>query len=285
MRAATYAAVGLALTLITLKTWAYLATDSVAMLSTLVDSILDLAASIVNLLAVRQALIPADDDHRFGHGKAEALAALLQSAFIVGSAMFLMLHAFERLFNPEPVSASQIGIMVMIASIILTLCLVVFQRYVIRRTLSVAISADSLQYAADILVNIGVIVALLLVTQIGWIYADALFAIGIAAYITYTAWSIIRAAFADLMDEELPDEEREKIASLVLAQRHVIGIHDLRTRRSGQNIFIQMHIDLPAELTLMEVHHISWLVEQSILELYPNAEAIIHQDPYPKIES
>ncbi len=284
MRTATYAAVAVALSLIALKSWAYLVTDSVAILSTLVDSVLDLAASVVNLLAVRQALIPADDDHRFGHGKAEALAGLFQSAFIVGSAIFLLLHAGERLLKPASIEAGHIGIWIMVTSIAMTLCLVLFQRYVVRRTGSVAISADSIHYAGDLLVNLSVIVALILISQLGWIYADAIFAIGIALYITYNAWSIIRLSFADLMDEELPDEEREKIEAVVLAQRHVLGVHELRTRRSGQNVFVQMHIDLPPELTLMEAHRISELVEQAVLDLYPNAEALIHQDPYPMTE-
>lgn len=279
MRAATYAAVLVALSLIGVKLWAYLVTDSVSILSTLVDSILDLAASVVNLLAVRQALVPADEDHRFGHGKAEALAGLFQSAFIIGSAIFLLLQALERLLKPEDVKSSVVGISVMIASILLTLCLVIFQRYVIRRTKSVAISADSLHYAGDLLVNASVIVALLLTANLGWIYADALFAIGIAGYITYNAWSIIRMAFADLMDEELPDEERQKILELALAHDGVLGVHDLRTRRSGQTVFIQMHIDLPATLNLQQAHKISEDVELSVLSLYPLAEAIIHQDP------
>jgi len=281
MRAATYFAVLTAAILIIIKGWAYLTTDSVSILSTFVDSLLDLGASIVNLLAVRQALVPADDDHRFGHGKAEALAGLLQSAFIVGSALFLILQATERLANPEPVQASEIGIYVMVASIALTLSLILFQKYVIKRSQSVAISADSLHYTGDILVNVSVIAALILADQFGWIMADALFAFGIAAYISYNAWSIIRLSFSDLMDEELPDEERDKIIELVTSHTGVLGVHDLRTRRSGQTVFIQMHLDLPPDLKLSDAHVISEAVEASILENYPDAEALIHQDPAP----
>lgn len=281
MRSATYAAVLVAVTLIAVKTWAFLATDSVSILSTLVDSLLDLGASIVNLLAVKHALIPADDDHRFGHGKAEALAGLFQSAFIVGSAIFLLLQASERLLNPRVVEETNLGIAVMVISILLTLALVLFQRFVIKKTNSVAISADSLHYAGDLLVNFSVIIALVLSAQLGWIYVDAIFAIGISAYITYNAWSIIRLSFADLMDEELPDEEREKILSLALSHPGVWGVHDLRTRKSGQTVFIQMHVDLPPNINLKEAHVISEEVEESVLTLYPEAEAIIHQDPAP----
>jgi len=281
MRSATYAAVFVALSLIGIKTWAFLETSSVSILSTLVDSLLDLGASIVNLLAVRHALVPADDDHRFGHGKAEALAGLFQSAFIVGSAIFLLLQASERLLNPKAVEETTIGVSVMVASILLTLALVIFQKIVIKKTNSVAISADSLHYAGDLLVNFSVIIALVLSAQFGWIYADALFAIGIAAYITYNAWSIIRLSFSDLMDEELPDEEREKILALALSHPGVWGVHDLRTRRSGQTVFIQMHVDLSPDINLKEAHIISEEVEHSVLTLYPEAEAIIHQDPAP----
>ncbi|MFT6558252.1 cation diffusion facilitator family transporter [Sneathiella sp.] len=281
MRFATYAAVFVAISLIAVKSWAYIATDSVSILSTLVDSVLDLGASIVNLLAVRHALTPADDEHRFGHGKAEALAGLFQSAFIVGSAIFLLLQAAERLVHPQPIQAGWVGIGVMIASIVLTLFLVVFQRFVIRQTKSVAISADYLHYAGDLLVNASVILAIILSAQLGWIMADGVFAIGIAIYISYNAWSIIRMSFADLMDEELPEEDRQQIIDLVLTQKSVMGVHELRTRRSGQKVFIQMHIDLPASLNLQEAHEISETVEMEVLKLYPDAEAIIHQDPYP----
>lgn len=281
MRSATYGSVAVAITLILFKSWAYFITDSVAILSTLVDSLMDLGASIVNFLAVRQALVPADDDHRFGHGKAEALAGLFQSALIVGSAVFLLLQAFERLANPVEISESTMGIVVMVFSMSLTFLLVLYQRYVIRKTNSVAISADSLQYMGDILVNASVIVALLLVNHFNWIYADALFAIGIAGYVAYNAWSIIRVSFADLMDEELPDEEREKIETLARSIEGVEGVHELRTRRSGQKVFIQMHIDLPGDMVLADAHRISEEVELAVLSLYPDAEAIIHQDPYP----
>ncbi|MBO6827159.1 MAG: cation diffusion facilitator family transporter [Sneathiella sp.] len=281
MRRATYGAVTVAAILIGIKIWAYLATNSVAILSTLVDSFLDLGASVVNLLAVRTALTPADEEHRFGHGKAEALAGLGQSAFIIGSAIFLFLQALEKIANPTPIGASSIGIGVMIASIILTLCLVAYQRYVIAKTKSVAISADSLHYMGDLLVNASVIVAIILSVQMGWHMADGIFAMGIALYISYNAYEIVRASFVDLMDEELPDEERDKIKDIVLAEEGVLGLHDLRTRRSGQDIFIQLHLDLPPDLKLKEAHAISDRVDDKIMAAFPNAEVIIHQDPAP----
>lgn len=279
MRSATYVAVGVALIMIGIKLFAYFATNSVAMLSTLVDSMLDLMASAINLFAVRQALVPADRDHRFGHGKAEALAGLFQSAIITGSAVFLLFQAGERLLNPKPVQAEGIGIIVMVISILLTLGLVLYQRHVIRKTQSVAISADSLHYVGDLLINGSVILALILETMFMWHYADGLFAVLIAGILLYSAIAIIRTSFADLMDEELDDEERENIKSIVLEQPGVLGLHDLRTRRSGQQVFLQMHIDMDGSISLQDAHLIADTVEVRLMAEYPDAEAIVHQDP------
>ncbi len=279
MRSATYASVTVAIILIVIKVAAYLATNSVAILSTLVDSILDCLASLINLFAVRQALVPADRDHRFGHGKAEALAGLFQSAVIMGSAVFLVFQAVERLINPKPIHSMPLGISVMVISIVLTLLLVSYQRYVIRKTRSVAISADSLHYVGDLLINGSVIVALLLGAYFGWPYADGLFAIGIALFLMLSSWKIIRVSLADLMDEELGDEERQKILDLVKSQPGVLGVHDLRTRRSGQQVFIQMHIDMDGAMSLRDAHDISDAVEMRLMEAFPEAEAIVHQDP------
>lgn len=279
MRSATYAAVGVALILIAIKLFAYFATNSVAMLSTLVDSLLDLVASFINLVAVRHSLVPADRDHRFGHGKAEALAGLFQSAIITGSSVFLLFQAGERLLNPKPLAAESVGIIVMVVSIGLTVGLVAYQRFVIRRTRSVAISADSLHYVGDVLINGGVIAALILSSYFQWHYADGVFGILIALVLIYSAWQIMRASFADLMDEELGDEDRETIKAIVLKQPGVLGIHDLRTRRSGQQVFMQMHIDMDGRISLHDAHTISDAVEARLMAEYPESEPIIHQDP------
>lgn len=217
MRLATYAAVGMASTLIIVKFAAWLMTDSVSLLSTLIDSFLDVAASTVNLLAVRHALEPADEEHRFGHGKAESLAGLAQSAFISGSAVFLLLQAGERLYNPSEIANTNIGYAVMVFSIVATIALVLFQKYVAKRTQSLAISADSAHYTMDVLVNISVIVALFLATELGWQLADPLFAIAISFYILHGAYEIGIAAYHVLMDRELPDEDRANIHNLAKA--------------------------------------------------------------------
>ena len=279
MQWATYASVSVASVLIVGKFYAWVATDSVSLLSTLIDSMLDAAASIINLIAVRHALQPADREHRFGHGKAEALAGLAQSAFISGSAVFLLIEAFERLLNPKAIVATDAGYIVMVFSIVLTIGLVVFQRHVIKRSGSVAISADSLHYQTDVLINASVILSLYLSTQFDWPLADPIFAIAIAAYIIFTAWQIGSGSFQILMDRELPDEDRQKIRTIVMAQPGVLGMHDLRTRSSGTQEFIQLHLELDGEMKLIDAHVISDRVELELGKEFPNAEVMVHEDP------
>ena len=284
MRLATYASVSVALTLIALKTGAWIVTESIAMLSTLVDSLLDALASIVNLVAVRHALAPADREHRFGHGKAEALAALAQSAFIAGSAVLLLFQAGERLINPRPLAKPEAGIAVMLVSIALTIILVLFQLWVVRRTRSVAVAADSLHYKGDILVNVAVIAALILGSWFGWLYADPIFGAVIALYVLYSAWLIVREAMDMLMDREMPEQDRDTIREIAMAHPEVASVHDLRTRRSGPTSFIQLHLVMSAELTLLKAHDISDVVETEIRDAFPEAEVMIHQDPTGIIE-
>lgn len=279
MRAATYASVSVASVLILAKTGAWLFTESVSLLSSLVDSLLDAGASIVNLLAVRHALQPADREHRFGHGKAEPLAGLAQSAFIAGSGIFLLLESADRLINPRPVENGAVGIVVMILAMVLTLGLVLFQRYVVRKTNSVAIAADSLHYRVDILVNAAVIVSLLLSSYQGWLLADPLFAIAIVAYMGWGSLSIARESINSLMDRELPDEDRTRIRDIAMGHPEVLDVHDMRTRTAGPDTFIQLHLELPGHLPLEEAHRISDEVMYQVEDAFPNAEVLIHQDP------
>jgi ferrous-iron efflux pump FieF len=279
MVAATYASVSVAAILICAKLGAWLFTDSVSLLSSLVDSLLDAAASLVNLFAVRSALQPADREHRFGHGKAESLAGLGQAAFIAGSGVFLLLESVERMITPSAVDHGLIGIAVMAFSILLTLVLVGFQIYVVKRTNSIAISADSLHYRIDILVNLAVIVSLFLASILGWKLADPLFAILIIAYMGFGAYKILRRSLNDLMDTEFPEADRARIREIVLAHPDVLDIHDMRTRSSGPDAFIQLHIEMDRDLTLVAAHEISDQVMYSVEQAFPNAQVLIHQDP------
>ena len=280
MRLATYASVETASVLIVVKFIAWEATGALSLLAALIDSVLDLAASLVTLLAVRHALTPPDREHRFGHGKAEPLAALGQAAFICGSAVFLLIEAIDRLIKPAPVEHGAIGIAVMIFSILATLGLVAFQKYVVSRSKSLAVSADSLHYQGDLLMNGAVIVALVLSMQFGWLHADPLFALGIATYIVYNAWQIGRDALNMLMDRELPEEERNRIREMILEHPEVLGLHDLRTRASGPQTFIQCHVEMDGELRLWDAHEVADRIEKQLMDAFPGAEVIVHEDPF-----
>ncbi len=279
LKRVTLASTLTALVLIALKLVTWLWTGSVSMLASLVDSAMDAIASLINLLAVRYALVPADDEHRFGHGKAESLAGLAQAAFISGSALFLLLHAVDRILHPAPVQRTTLGIAVIVFSLALTLALLTYQRYVIRHTGSVAIRADALHYATDVLSNLGVIAALLL-AQFGLPIFDPILAIAIAGYILIGAWRIGRDSLDHLMDRELDDAVRERIKQLALEHTEVRGIHELRTRRAGQTAFIQLHLEMEPQLTLAEAHAIADMVEAQIRAAVPASDVIIHQDPW-----
>ena len=279
MKAATYASVTVASVLIVAKLGAWVATESVSLLSSLIDSLLDVGASVVNLFAIRHALQPADREHRFGHGKAEPLAGLAQTAFIAGSGAFLLLEAADRFIYPQEVSNGGIGMIVMAASVVLTLLLVAFQGYVVRRTGSVAVAADSIHYRADILVNLAVIVSLFLATGLSLGIADPLIAILIVAYMAWGAVKIGRQSLDLLMDREFPETDRARIREIVLGHPKVLDLHDMRTRSAGPASFIQLHVEMRRDLTLFEAHEIGDEVMYLVEKAFPNAEVLVHQDP------
>ncbi|NWH09261.1 MAG: cation diffusion facilitator family transporter [Alphaproteobacteria bacterium] len=267
-----------------MKLGAWALTGSVAMLGSLLDSALDLVASGINLLAIRQAIAPADHEHRFGHGKAEPIAGLGQAAVIAGSATFLLLESIGRLIAPVTIAHSSMALWVIGVSLALTLALVLFQRHVIAKTGSIAVAADHLHYAGDLAMNAIVILALVLSGIFGWANADALGGIIIAGLIAYGAWEIFRGSYDQLMDREFEDGERERIKAAVLAHPDVRQMHDLRTRRAGSDIFIQFHVELDGNMPLSRAHRISDEVEDRVKLLYPDADVTIHQDPagYPE---
>ncbi len=279
MRRATNLAVAAAALMIVGKLGAWLATDSVSILSSLADSVMDVLASLINLFAVRQALQPPDREHRFGHGKAEPLAGLGQALFISASAIFLIVEAVGRILEPEPIARAPVGIGVMVFATIVTTALVTYQRRVVRLTGSTAIRADALHYASDILMNIGVIAALALAMTVGWGLADPIIALVIAAVIIHAAVRVARSAIQQLMDREFPEQDRERIRQIVLEHPDVLNCHDLRTRRSGIDSFIQVHVEMDSSLTLLRAHEISDDVEARIRKVFPHAEVLIHADP------
>jgi len=278
LKRATYASVAVALLLIAGKLVVWLLTGSLSVMASLVDSLMDAAASAINLVAVRWSLLPADQEHRHGHGKAESLAGLAQASFIAGSAFFLVFHAVERIRLPVPITATRTGIVMMTIAMFITLLLVTYQRYVIRKTNSTAIRADALHYSTDILTNLGTIGALVL-AEWGWPGIDPVIAIAIACYIFYSAFRIGNDATQMLMDRELPQEIREQIREIAMSPPQVKGVHDIRTRQSGQTLMIQLHLEMEDQIPLVRAHGIGKAVEKEILRSWPGADVIIHQDP------
>lgn len=278
LRLATRASVATAALLILIKLAAWLITGSVSVLASLVDSAMDACASLVNLVAVHWSLQPPDSEHRFGHGKAQALAALVQSAFIAGSALFVGLEAFDRLLHPRPIAEIGIGLWVLGFAMIATLALLGFQRFVIRRTGSPAIRADALHYVTDLATNGATLLALGLASS-GWHGVDPVFGFGIGAFVLIGALGIGRDAVQLLLDHELPRPQREEIIALARAAPLVRGVHGLRTRQSGQTLILQLHLELDDELTLRQAHQVVMDAEARIRTRYPESDILIHQDP------
>ena len=267
-----------ALVLVVIKIYAWLVTDSSAMLASTTDSVLDLFASIMSIVILRFALAPADKEHSFGHGKAESLAGLVQASFVLGSAILLIFSGVSRVLNPQAIVQSEVAIWVTIIAIALTLMLVAFQRYVIKRTGSIIISGDALHYQSDLLLNLGVLAAIVL-SQGYWLQADGVFTILVALYLIVGAGKIIMQSVSQLMDSELSDEELAQIKSCVLAHEQALGIHELRTRQSGAQRFVQFHLELNDDLSLFEAHSIGDQIEAKICKQFAPCEVFIHHDP------
>lgn len=278
LKIATTASVATASLLVVAKLAAWLLTGSVSLLASLVDSVMDVMASAVNLAAVRWSLAPPDEEHRFGHGKAESLAGLGQSAFIAGSAVFLLFQAVDRMVNPRALDHLGVGLAVMAFAMIATALLIALQRFVINRTGSVAIRADSLHYVSDLMTNAGILAALGLAWA-GWLWADPLIGLAVAGYILWSAIRIGTGAVQTLMDRELPREEQQHIMEVASAPREVLGVHGLRTRQAGSVRFIQIHLQLPASLSLAEAQVVSEQVSAQLQAEFPGADVSIHQEP------
>jgi ferrous-iron efflux pump FieF len=280
MRRASLASMSVAIVLIAAKTVAWLLTDSVGMLSSLVDSSLDLVSSLITFFAVRQALVPADSDHRFGHGKAEALAGVAQAGFITASAGGVLLTVGDRLLHPHAVQEELIGLVVSGLAVALTLALMAFQSLVVRRTKSIAISADRAHYATDFITNIAVGIGLYLSSRLHQPVIDVVVALGVAIYLLVSAWHIGRSAIDVLMDRELPQRDRERILDIVRRHPGVRNVHDLRTRSAGLTQFVQLHVVLHPTMSLGRAHVIGDSIEAAIREAFPQMDVILHIDPW-----
>ena len=281
---AALASIALALLLNGLKAWAAVETSSMAMLGSLADSGLDLIASLVVLLGVRVAAQPADREHRFGHGKAEALASLVQVILISISAIFIAFRAIERLIGGAQTTHAELGIGVSFVAIVFTLALIAYQRYVVRRTGSVAIATDRLHYASDLMLNGSVIAALVLDQYVGIVGADAVFGILIALWLARSAWQSSSQVLDQLMDREWPDELRQQFLAAAKDYPELAGLHDLRTRTSGTHHFAQFHVWVPADWTVREAHDRLDRAEEELQKRFPGTEILIHVDPEGQVD-
>jgi ferrous-iron efflux pump FieF len=276
---AALASITMALFLVGLKTYAAWHTGSVAMLGSLADTALDLVASIVTLLGVRWAAMPADDDHRFGHGKAEALAALIQVILITISALGIGWRAIQRLRTGAPTEGLELGIGVSIVAIVATFALLAYQRHVIRQTGSVAIRTDNVHYQSDLLLNASVIVALTLDQWFGFRLADPLFGLAIAAWLMWGAWRAASQSVDQLMDREWPAEERDEFLAAARDYPELEGLHDFRTRHAGTHRFAQFHVWVPPHWTVRDAHDRMDAIEEKLQARFPGTEILIHLDP------
>src|ERR1700722_1238776 len=277
-RGATTPVVG-SLGLGAVESFAYFAAPSGGVLASLAASALDLFPASINMLAIRQALTPADAEHRFGHGKAEPLAGLTQGAFITASALFLVIQAVNRILAPEPIDNSVEALIGMCIAIACAILLILYERRVVAQTGSLAIDADQTHYLGDLATNVGVVLALVLSAYLGWVLADPIIAIAVAGVMAWTAIGVAKSSFNQLMDRELPDEERARIRRIAEGHDAVMNVHDLKTRAAGLSTFIQLHLALDPDMPLKEAHKISDAVEQAIRNAYPGTDVIIHQAP------
>lgn len=278
-RRAAYASIAMAVFLAVLKSWAAWTTGSTAMLGSLADTTLDLVASLATLAGVWIAAMPADEDHRFGHGKAEALAAMFQVMLIAVSATAIAFRSIDQLVSGSQTSAANEGIAVSVIAIIATFALLGWQRYVIARTQSLAIRTDNLHYKSDLFLNLAVIAALVLDQYLGFAAADPLFGLGIAAWLLWGAWHAASEAVNHLMDREWPPEQREAFVQVLASQPDIRGVHDLRTRTSGASDFVQFHMAVDPALTVAQAHDLMDEVEARIEREFPGVEVLIHPDP------
>ena len=270
--------------LLVLKLWASAQTGSVAMLGSLADTGLDLLAALVTLYGVRMAAQPADRDHRFGHGKAEALSALFQVVVIMLSALCIFYRAIMRLMEGETTAHAEFGIGVSAIAILATLGLLAYQRYVIGKTGSIAIRADHVHYQSDVLLNMAVIGALVLDQYLKIKWADPVFGIGIAVALLLGAWKASTHAIDQLMDKEWPEERRQHFLQIAARHPELAGIHDLRTRSSGTQDFVQFHVWVEPSMTVAEAHHVMEEVENALEREFPGTEILIHLDPDGQID-
>lgn len=279
MQRAQYLSITVALSILVAKCYGWAASDSVSIFASLIDSLLDASASAINLVAMRMALAPPDHDHRFGHDKIEDLAIFAQSIFFFASGLFTMFVAVKRFVDPQHVESLDTAMGVMVFAMILTVFLVSYQTYVINKTQSRIVAADKLHYVVDFLSNFAVVFSIYLSSK--WIMIDSICGVLIAIYIIHSSYELFTQASKNLIDQEFSNEERGKILAILAGfSKDVLGVHELKTRHAGRKPFIQFHVEMKKDISLMEAHEISDRIIAAIEEVFQGAEVIVHQDPF-----
>jgi ferrous-iron efflux pump FieF len=279
VRSASIASLLVASTLIVLKYYGWVATTSVSLLGSLADSLIDFLASVFVFIAISYSLLPADAKHRFGYGKSEGLAAFIQSLLIGISGIYVCFEAIKRLLNPSQINQPSIAIWIILISIALTLTLVMYQKYVVKKSKSMAIESDQYHYLTDTFINLSVLFSIVITGWTRFVFIDALVGLLISGVVLYTSVTLLKKSFKILLDHEIQSDDRDRIREIALDHPKVLGFHDLRTRDTGRKYIIQFHLELDPNMSLLESHEITDEVTDNVLKLYPDSELIIHTDP------
>ena len=279
VKSASIASLLVASTLIVLKYYAWVTTSSVSMLGSLADSLIDFLASIFVFIAITYSFLPADEKHRFGYGKSEGLAAFIQSLLIGISGIYVFTEAIKRLLNPSQINQPNIAVWIILVSIVLTIALIMYQRYVVKKSQSMAIESDQYHYLTDTFINLSVLFSIVITGWTRFTFIDAVVGLLISGVVLYTAFILLKKSFKILLDQEIQSSHRDQIRKIALQHPQVLGFHDLRTRDTGQKYIIQFHLELDPSMTLLESHKITDEVTDNVLNVYPNSELIIHTDP------
>ena len=279
VKSASIASLLVASTLITLKYYAWVTTSSVSMLGSLADSLIDFLASVFVFIAITYSFLPADEKHRFGYGKSEGLSAFIQSLLIGISGIYVFIEAIKRLLNPSQINQPNIAVWIILVSIVLTIALIMYQRYVVKKSQSMAIESDQYHYLTDTYINLSVLFSIVITGWTRFKFIDAVVGLLISGVVLYTAFILLKKSFKILLDQEIQSSHRDQIRKIALQHPQVLGFHDLRTRDTGRKYIIQFHLELDPKMSLLESHKITDEVTDNVLNVYPNSELIIHTDP------
>ena len=279
VKSASIASLLVASTLIVLKYYGWTTTSSISLLGSLADSLIDFLASVFVFIAITYSFLPADEKHRFGYGKSEGLVAFMQSLLIGISGIYVFIEAIKRLVYPSQINKPIIAIWVIIVSIVLTLALIMYQKYVVEKSKSMAIESDQYHYLTDTFINLSVLFSVVISGWTRFIFIDAVVGLLISGVVLYNAFILLKKSFKILLDQEIQSSDRDQIKKIAIQHPKVLGFHDLRTRDTGRNYIIQFHLELDPKMSLLESHSITDEVTDDVLARYPNSEIIIHTDP------